>query len=58
MWKHKSHGKRLYKSNYMKDQKGERLFVLICALGDGLVHTVTCESHQMAKKAGWVKVVL
>lgn len=56
MWKHKSHGKRKYKGTYVRDASGERQFVLIAILESGKVHAITCESHQMAKKVGWVKV--
>lgn len=55
MWQKKGKGIK-YRGVYVRDSKGERNFVLVGIRKNGTVHTVTCESHEMAKAAGWKKV--
>lgn len=54
MWKKNNKGND-YKGQYLRDNKGERVFVLVGLRGNGDVHTVTFESAAMAKKVGWIK---
>lgn len=51
-WKFKSQ-KSLFVSKYERDRKGERVFVLTRI--SGKTKRVTFESHEAAKKLGWVK---
>lgn len=52
------HGKGpKYRGMYLHDGSGERNFVLTRLMRNGKVHAVTCESHEMAKHAGWQKEV-
>ncbi len=55
MWQKNGKGAE-YKSQYLRDVKGERVFVLSTLKRDGTVHSVTFESWQMAKAVGWLKV--
>lgn len=53
MWQKKNKGPK-YKGQYMKINS-ERVIVLI-GLKAGKIHTITAESWQMLKNAGWKKV--
>jgi hypothetical protein len=55
MWKKKGKG-LAYHGMYLRDVKGERVFVLVGVRSNKSVHNVTFESHQAAKSLGWVKV--
>ena len=54
MWQKNGEGLK-YKGAYIEDQNGERIMVLTAIKSNGKVHTVTAESWQMLKKAGWMK---
>lgn len=54
MWQLNGKGLK-YKGSYIRDEKGERVMILVAMKG-GELHTVTAESHEMLKKAGWKKV--
>lgn len=55
MWTNKKkHGNRKYKGKYDR-LNGERVFVLVGYIKNQRLHTVTFESHQMAKSMGWKK---
>lgn len=52
MWQKNGKGLK-YKGSYVNDQNGERVMILVAIKADGKAHTVTAESWQMLKKAGW-----
>lgn len=58
MWSHPKHKSVVgYRGNYFylfPERKKERVFVLTGLKKNG-IHTITYESFQAAKKAGWVK---
>lgn len=55
MWQKKGKGPK-YVGHYMRDNKGERVMVLVGFTSKGEVHTITAESWQLLKAAGWAKV--
>ena len=54
MWQKNGKGLK-YKGSYIRDVNGERVMILV-AMKNGELHTVTSESHEMLKKAGWKRV--
>lgn len=52
-WFNKKHGATKFISYYERDKRGERVFVLIATKAP--FRRVTFESHQSAKKNGYVK---
>lgn len=55
MWKHKKYPSRVYKGTY-RFVKGERDFVLFGTIPkSGKTHNISFESHEAAKKLGWVR---
>ena len=58
-WKHKKYKARVYVVSYefssYRGQK-ERNYVLTAVLRNGKAHNITYESHEAAKRDGWVKV--
>lgn len=54
MWKHKKYKEHVFKGQYRRDD-GERHFVLRNVVRPKNKEVVF-ESHEAAKKAGWVKL--
>jgi hypothetical protein len=55
MWQKNGKGPK-YQGHYIRDNKGERVMILVGFKANGEVHTITAESWQMLKTLGWKKV--
>jgi len=55
MWRKNGKGQK-FVGHYQRDHKGERIMILIGFTSKGEVRTITAESWQMLKAAGWRKV--
>ncbi len=55
MWQKNGKGTK-FKGHYIRDNKGERVMILIGFSARGEVRTITAESWNMLKAAGWIKV--
>lgn len=59
-WSHSKFKARTYSGSYeevalKKSKSKERIFVLTSLLKNGKLHSVSFDSHEAAKKSGWVR---